>query len=178
MAENLGTLTLEMLKELGGIVDLNAPKARGGQKARTISEIYGSDDGSRTVAVVAEMSALGVKRGSRAKAIRKVATLERGYQKALKGALENRVGQSVKRINAQWPGLIDVELSMCETVEAAKELQRRTLGFPDDVKAKIQLYDAWALLNYLRQEGVDGVCPKEFIDAIRAMPDSTYPNKD
>jgi hypothetical protein len=171
-------ITLEILKQIGGIVDLDAPRKRGGQKARAASEVYSSEDGRRTLAVVDEMYELGAKRGARAKAIRKVATLERGYQKALKEALEKRVGQSVKRINAQWPGLIAAELSTRRIVDAAKELHRRTLGFPEDVKAKIQHYDAWTLLGYLRRECIDGTCPKELIDAIRAATDSTYPNQE
>ncbi len=164
-------LTLKDLMENGGIVDTSQPKKRGRNPPRTALERDKSIDGRRVNAVIREIVRLGGARGSEAKAIRIVATTEPGYKSELATYVENQIKQSLKRYKktVDWAQLISVSAGFQRYLQSGEELERRCRGFPDDVRVKTDRWSADALLHYLRENDIDGTCPKEFVDFVRSQ---------
>jgi hypothetical protein len=52
--------------------------------------------------------------------------------------------------------------------KTAPELERRMLGMPDDVRAALLDAEAEWLLQFLRENSIDGTCPRWLIDAVRS----------
>ena len=164
-------LTLKDLEALGGFVDLTKPKKRGRNAPRTAYEMDKSKDGQRTTAVARQISLLGGGRGSEAEAIRLVAKADPRYKPDLAPYLENQIKSSLKRYKKShdWAAKVAAVAGIDRFFSNHEELTRRCSGFPDDVREKVYRWSADALLAYLRENDIDGTCPKEFLDFVRSM---------
>lgn len=109
------------------------------------------------MAVYAEQAKIGPQRGSLTEAIRRVAA-------------RLRIPVATVKKNAQR------YRDLCQQIQFAhhqigavlEELDRRMLGFPDDVRNAL-----WGrmhigrMLAYLRENDIDGTCPRDLIEYVR-----------
>ena len=144
-----------------------ASRGKGRPKHNTVGQIESSRLGAWALAVFIEMHKLGNIRGAQAKAIANVAKKEPNYSPALDLSIQRRIKQAVK-LRKDLKG---AAFFIAEQKSIATELQRRMLGFPDDVRRLCGGWTANEFLILLRQENIDGTCPPEWINAIRATSD-------
>lgn len=108
-------------------------------------------------AVYAEQAKIGSQRGSLTEAIRRVAA-----------RLHIPVA-TVKKNAQRYRDLCRLEqFAFHQIREGFQELDRRMLGFPDDVRdALLERWHFSGLLAYLRENDIDGTCPRDLIEYVR-----------
>lgn len=163
-------LTLKHLTETGGIVDTSKPKKKGRNRPRTAYELAQTIDGKRASAIAAVIAHAneGI---SEAEAIRAVVKASPEYKQELSIYQQRSAKQSLTRYKKawSWPAKKAGIAKASKFLSDYEELERRCSGFPDDVRAKTDRWSADALLHYLRENDIDGTCPKEFVDFVRSQ---------
>lgn len=133
--------------------------------SQTTARLYRSLAVRVALQVRVEAYRLGSQRGSKERAIDVVAVL---YSKRI-GNRPYIPRSTVKKYEQRYGKHVESRAKAIALVdEAMTEIERRTLGFPDDVRDTLFLTcPPMPLLEYLRSAGIDGTCPKFLIDEVR-----------
>lgn len=124
---------------------------------RSAADVLRTPSARIALDVFAEQAKIGPQRGSLTEAIRRVAA-------------RLRIPVATVKKNAQR------YRSVCQQTQFAlhrvgamlEELDRRMLGFPDDVRdALLERWHFSGLLEYLRENDIDGTCPRDLIEYVR-----------
>lgn len=158
---------VDVLSRTGSFVE--TPKGRGQPPltSQTIARIYRSLAVRVALQVRVETHRLGSKRGSKERAIDAVAVL---YSKRI-GNRPYIPRSTVKKYEQRYGKHVEQRAkAIVEIDRVTREIERRTLGFPEDVRETLFMRcSSVPLLRYLRDAGIDGTCPKSLIDEVRRL---------
>lgn len=148
---------IELLRRTGSFVDSPAKRGRGRPKLRTLLELNRSMGATIAMEVFREEFQQGCGRGAFMAAVRIVASRRRMPVDSVKRSATRY------RTAVRWQAKFESEIGAYSA-----EIDRRMMGFPADVHEWVGVKLSTAgLMTLLRENNIDGTCPKWLIDLAR-----------